>query len=335
MEVDITDYMFLSREIPLPLSALKIINERISFSEILNFSPTKFENLLLNMNKFEKVVIRNIDKKVNNFIYKSSNETYEKIKYNLKICKENNIKVLSFFDEDFPPNLRSIKQPPKLVFIKGSIKKRDKKAIAIIGTREPTEYGREMASKIAERFSELGFTIVSGFARGIDTIAMKSALESNGRVIGVIASGILNLYPPENKPLISKLVKNGALISERFPLKNVNVRALQLRNRITSGFGLANIFVEGTQSSGTKWQFKFGSQQGKIPVGVVPKDNDCKQAYIPNWIINKKGGLQLSTIDDVDKIAEIILNQEKGDYPDAKDDESELKQTTIYKYGSK
>lgn len=334
MEVDITDYIFLSREIPLPLSALKIINDRISFSEVLNYTPTKFENLLHNMNKFEKVVIRNIDKKVNNFVYKSSDKTYDKIKNNLKICKENNIKVLSFFDEDFPANLKRIKKPPKLVFIKGTIEKRDKKAVAIIGTREPTKYGREMAKKIAERFSELGFTIVSGLARGIDTIAMKSALESNGRVIGVIASGILNLYPPENKPLIPKLVKNGALISERFPLKNVNIRALQLRNRITSGFGLANIFVEGTQSSGTKWQFKFGNQQEKLPVGVVPKYNDCKQAYIPNWIINEKGGLQLSTIDDVDKIAEIILRQEIRGNSDDKD-ESELKQTTIFKYGSK
>jgi DNA processing protein len=139
---------------------------------------------------------------------------------------------------------------------------------------------------------------VSGFARGIDTIAIESALNEGGRAIGVIASGILNLYPKENQHLVKNLIENGAILSERFPLKNVTKKALQIRNRITSGLGLGNIFVEGTQYSGTRYQFNFGEEQDKPAFAVEPIDDEVEQAFIPNWILNEKGGGKINTVDE-------------------------------------
>ncbi len=202
------DYIFLSREISLPLQALQIINERISFSQVMTFSEIKFKKLLTNLKEREKIPIRKIDEKVKFFAKNKNCNTLEGIKKNLQICENNDIKCLSYFDSDFPQLLKSLKKPPKLVFIKGEIKLGDEKAVAIIGTRTPTKYGRKMVKLIAKRFSQLGFTIVSGFARGIDTLAMKAAVDNGGRAIGVIASGILNLYPKENEVLVDKLVSN-------------------------------------------------------------------------------------------------------------------------------
>ncbi len=327
------DYVFLSREISLPLRVLQIINERMSFSHVMNFSETKFKKLLINLKEHEKIPIRKIDEKVALFSKNKNFKTFDTIKKNLNICEANNIKCLSYFESDFPQLLKRIKRPPKLIFLKGDIKLEDEKAVAIIGTRNPTKYGIEMTKLIAKKFSQLGFTIVSGFARGIDTIAMKSALDCGGRAIGVIASGVLNLYPKENEVLVDELVKNGALISERFPLKSVNKRALQIRNRITSGLGLGNIFVEGTKFSGTKWQFKYGREQGKPAIALEPTNYDVEQAYIPNWIINEKNGYKISTIEDVDFIAEVLMEEYASKNRNhLKKTKIFSKQTTVLKY---
>ncbi len=326
------DYIFLSREISLPLQALKSINERISFSQVMNFSEIKFKKLLTILKEREKIPIRKIEEKVK-FFTKKKNFTLEEIKKNLQICEKNDIKCFSYFDRDFPQLLKSIKKPPKFIFVKGEIKLGDEKAVAIIGTRTPTKYGSKMAKLIAIKFSQLGFTIVSGFARGIDTLAMKSALDNGGRAIGVIASGILNLYPKENEVLVDKLVSNGALISERFPLKSVNKVSLQIRNRITSGIGLGNIFVEGKKFSGTIWQFKFGREQGKPAIAVEPINLDSEQAYIPNWIINEKNGYKISTIEDIDYIAEVLMEEyvcRKSKH--LKKKKLSSKQTSVLKY---
>lgn len=330
----LADYIFLSREIPLSLSVLKQIKKNgIDFGEIINYSESQFRSLLVYLKKNTKISIRNIDDKVQIFIQKKNEKIFSSIYKQIKICRDNNIKCLSYFNIDFPHLLKSIKPPPKLIFIKGQLKKEDRKAVAIIGTRTPTAYGKKMAYEIARRFVELEFTIISGLARGIDTIAVKSALDNGGRSIGVIASGLLNIYPKENENLAKRLEKNGALLSEKFPLKNIDKRALQIRNRITSGLALGNIFVEGKKDSGTKWQLKFGKQQGKPSIAVKPL-GDYKQAHVPNIIINKERGDVISTLDDVDYIAEMLLNEYKGRKEQEETNKNHiLSQTNLFKFG--
>jgi len=309
LEESLVDYIFLSRCISLPLSALKVIKSRVSFQNVLKLSPNQFKKLLESLKKVDNIPIREIHKKINNFNKLNNERTFEDIKNQILICYENNIQCLSYFDKNYPNILKGIRKPPKLIFIQGTIKTEDLKAVAIIGTRNPTGYGEKMAKTIAKKLVEDNFTIVSGFARGIDTIAMKSALDNSGRAIGVIASGILNLYPKEHQYLVKKLVTNGALISERFPHKSVTKMALQIRNRITSGIGLGNIFVEGNERSGTRWQYKFGAEQGRPAFAIEPIDHEVEQAFIPNWIVDEKGGAKISSLKDIDWVVE-MLNEE-------------------------
>ncbi len=309
LEESIISYIFLSRFVPLSLKVLQIIKDRFSFDQVLEHSPENFEKLLLNLKNKENIIIRNIGQLVQNFKNKKNQMTFSQIEKELEICKNNGIDCLSYFSKNYPSMLKIIKRPPKLVFIKGSILPRDDFAVAIIGTRNPTPYGVKMTKLITKRLVKKGFTIVSGFAKGIDTIAMNSALKNGGRAMGVIASGILNLYPKENQKYVEKLVHNGALISERFPNDNVMVKALQMRNKLTSGLGLGNIFVEGNKFSGTKWQLKYGKEQNKPAIAVEPIDPECEQAYIPNSILEKQGGIRIKDLDDVDFVAELLMDE--------------------------
>lgn len=309
LEESLAEYIFLSREIPLPLTILQQIKTNgITFNEVINLSEDRFKSFLEDMNRNYKIHVRKMEDKIYNFTKKKNERIFSKIQDQINICKEHNIKCLSYFDKNFPYLLKLIKPPPKLIFIRGELKKEDEKAVAIIGTRTPTKYGEKMAYGIAKKLTEYNFTIISGFARGIDTIAVESALDNGGRAIGVIASGLLNIYPKENKGLAKRMELDGALLSEKFPLKSVDKRALQIRNRITSGLALGNIFVEGKRDSGTKWQLKFGKNQGRPSIAVKPIGN-YEQAHVPNIIINEEHGEIISTLDDVDYIAEILLNE--------------------------
>jgi len=334
LEDSLVDYIFLSRDVPLSLSILRFIKENnFPYTEILRFSENQFKSFLQSLKDNYKIQIKNIEKKISNFTTKNNKNTFDRIEKEIEICKQNSINCLSYFNNNYPQLLKRIKLPPKLVFIKGSIQLHDEKAVAIIGTRNPTPYGAEMAKQIAKRLSKLGFTIISGFARGIDTIAIKSALDNGGRAIGIIASGILNLYPKENETLVKRLVSNGALISERFPSRSVTKNALQIRNRITSGLALGNIFVEGNRFSGSKWQLRYGKEQGRISIAVKPI-GDYEQAHVPNLVINQERGPVISDIDDVDYIAEILMNElaERKNLISEKD-RIISKQTNLFKFG--
>ena len=332
LKMSMVEYIFLSREIPLPLSVLKIIQKNYDIFDVINYSEKKMDSFLLSLKKNHNVNIRNIQKLVSNFGEKNNPHTFDMIKKKLELCDNSDIKYYSYFDSKFPHSLKKIKPDIKLVFIKGDLKPEDEKAVAIIGTRNPTEYGKKMAYLIAKRFTELDFTIISGLAKGIDTIALKSAIDNGGRAIGVIASGILNMYPKENTSLAERIIENGAIISERFPYDNVNKRALQIRNRITSGFGLGNIVVEGNEFSGTRWQLKFGKNQNKPAIGVEPLDDNCEQAFVPNYIIREEGGARISNIEDVDYIAEMLLNEANFSQAKVKSRTKVMKQTNLFKY---
>ena len=140
----------------------------------------------------------------------------------------------------------------------------------------------------------------------------------------------MNVYPKENTSLAKRIAGSGAIISERFPYDNVNKKALQIRNRITSGFGLGNIVVEGNKVSGTRWQLKFGKAQNKPAIGVEPLDDDCEQAFVPNFIIREEGGARISNLEDVDYIAEMLLNEANVRQTKEKSKTKVVKQTNLF-----
>ncbi|MHA1403967.1 MAG: DNA-processing protein DprA [Candidatus Helarchaeota archaeon] len=214
-------------------------------------------------------------------------------------CLDVNIGVLTYFDEDYPEMVRNLKDPPQILFIKGKILPEDKNSFSIIGTRNPSHYGHQKTREIAYDLAKENYTIISGLARGIDTEAHLGALDAGGRTIAVVGSGISNIYPPENQELVEDIAKNGAIITESLPNESVKKWTLQKRNKLNCGLSLGSIFIEGTRTSGTKWQIKFAKEQNKPIFGLNPKDPDRKNSYIPLYVINELNGYKISSAKDV------------------------------------
>ena len=333
MGLTLSNYLFLSKYIPLPLSAIKIIEKNKShpFQEINKLNKKEILKQLKLLNRQSNVSIRKIAEKSLKIKELLKQNIFEKIQENIKKWNESGIKIVTYFDNDYPISLKDIKNPPKVIFIKGNFNFDYEKAVSIIGTRDPTEYGSYMAKKIGYQFAKLGFTVINGFARGIDTIAMKGTLEAGGSVIGVLGCGLLNPYPKENTKLFHEVIEKnkGVFISEKLPEKPITKSNLATRNRISSALSIGNIFIEGGKNSGIKWQLKYSKEQGKPIIVLKPKE-DHEQTYMPNFIIkNEKNPYIIEKIDDIKNIADAIQNIEYNQNNDLKKKENSLVQKSL------
>ena len=153
----------------------------------------------------------------------------------LQMAAENGIDVLTEADDDYPRPLRQIHDPPGVLFRRGQPKPQDEMAVAIVGTRHATRYGLAQAERLAASLARTGFTVVSGLARGIDAAAHRGALAAGGRTIAVLASGLLEIYPPEHVKLADEVAASGYLLSEAPPRMVPLSGAFPQRNRIISG----------------------------------------------------------------------------------------------------
>jgi len=179
------------------------------------------------------------------------------------------VSLVTFYDDNYPSNLKSIFDPPIVLYVKGKLLAEDRIAIAVVGTRRPTTYGKMVAEKLSKELAERDITVVSGLARGIDTCAHRGALSGKGRTIAVLGCGIDICYPPENRPLFDEIGERGALISE-FPMgtrpEKVN---FPLRNRVISGLSLGAVIVEAGARSGALITADCALEQGR-EVFAVP-----------------------------------------------------------------
>ncbi|MFP4057400.1 MAG: DNA-processing protein DprA [Candidatus Brocadiia bacterium] len=176
---------------------------------------------------------------------------------------ERGVAVVPFTHPDYPKALRRIHDPPLVLYVEGGLEPADAVALAVVGTRRATHYGRTQAARLAAELATRGVTIVSGFARGIDTEAHRAALDAGGRTLAVLGSGLAALYPPENAPLAEEVVKDGALVSE-FPLHTRPLRPLfPRRNRIVSGLALGVVVVEAGWQSGALITADWALDQGR------------------------------------------------------------------------
>ena len=180
-----------------------------------------------------------------------------------------NVQLSTWQSPDYPPLISQLLDAPPLLFIRGEITPVDEWAVAIVGTRKATVYGREVAHRLATDLAHNGVTIVSGMARGIDGIAHKAALEAGGRTIAVFGSGIDRIYPPEHKQLARRIAENGALVSD-YPLGTPPEGSnFPPRNRIISGLSLGVIVIEAGLRSGALITADFAADQGR-DVFAVP-----------------------------------------------------------------
>ncbi len=323
MNLSIQNYLFLSHCLPLPLSTLKIIEENIyhPFHQIKELKFQAIKDELVNLNKEKNVKIREIPIRAEKACNLIDDNIFEKISERLAEWSKLGILMLSYFDSNYPLRLKNIQNPPKLIFIRGNPNIDYNKSISIVGTRNPTEYGKDMAFKIGYRFAKNGYVVVNGFAKGIDIEALKGGLEAGGKIIGVLGSGVLKPYPKENSHIFSKILKNkkGFFISEQLPNKNVTKSSLATRNRISSALGLGNIFIEGNLTSGTKWQLKFGKEQNKPIIVLNPKEIS-KETELPRKIIkSEKDVFIIEKIDDVDHLAKSLIKSKKNKATSIKD----------------
>ncbi|RMF44842.1 MAG: DNA-protecting protein DprA [Planctomycetota bacterium] len=197
-------------------------------------------------------------------------------------CRELGIAILLPEDPEFPRLLREIPDPPMVLFYRGQWSPSDAMAIAIVGTRGATQYGRSQAELLARSLARAGLTIVSGLARGIDAAAHHAALEAEGRTIAVQAGGIDAIYPPQHRELAGRIERAGVIVGEVPPGAKPKKGMFPQRNRLISGLALGTIVVEAGTRSGALITARLAGEQGRevfaVP-GLVtnPRSRGCHQ----------------------------------------------------------
>jgi DNA processing protein len=215
----------------------------------------------------------------------------------LQIAADHGIDVLVESSDDYPRPLRTIHDPPGVLFRRGKPNAQDEMAVAIVGTRHATRYGLAQAERLAASLARTGFTVVSGLARGIDAAAHRGALAAGGRTIAVLGSGLLEIYPPEHAKLADEVAASGYILSESPPRMMPLSGAFPQRNRIISGLTLGTIVVEAAERSGALITARHAYEQGR-EVFAVPGPIDSRLSRGCHALI-KDGAKLVESIDDV------------------------------------
>ncbi|MBI1921933.1 MAG: DNA-protecting protein DprA [Geobacter sp.] len=206
------------------------------------------------------------------------------------------VEIVTWLDPRYPRLLREIPDPPPFLYVKGSLAE-DEVAVAVVGSRRASTYGRMTTERLSKELAGCGITIVSGMARGIDTTAHKGALAGGGRTLGVLGCGIDLVYPPENRPLFEQVIANGALISE-FPMGTLPLAEnFPRRNRIISGLSNGVLVVEAALQSGSLITAQMALEQGR-DVFAVPGNIDSGASQGTNQLI-KQGAKLISSVQDI------------------------------------
>ncbi len=219
-----------------------------------------------------------------------------------KKLKKFEVKILTLSDNEYPKNLKETEDAPHVLYVRGEITPTDSSAVAIVGTRMMTSYGREVTEKVASEFAEFGVTIVSGLALGVDAAAQKAALKAGGRTIAVLASGLDIISPYSNKFLGEEILKgNGAIVSEQ-PLGHLPFKQdFAVRNRLISGLSKAVVVVEGRMKSGTFYTVNAANEQGR-PVFAVPGPVTSPASEGPNFLIQNGAKMVVSARDVMEEL---------------------------------
>lgn len=178
------------------------------------------------------------------------------------------IQVITWEEEAYPSLLRQIDQPPPVLYIKGEYLPEDELAVAVVGTRRVSAYGKQVAEELAAFLARNQVTVVSGLARGTDAVAHQSALREGGRTLAVLGCGVDLIYPPEHVKLAEEITANGALISDYPPGTPPESNNFPPRNRIISGLSLATIVIEAGETSGALITASFAADQGREVLAV-------------------------------------------------------------------
>jgi len=222
-----------------------------------------------------------------------------------KFIEESGIKAVNIESPFYPEVLKEIDNAPLILYMNGAVIPQDRFAISVVGSRKLTHYGASVAETIATDLASMGFTIVSGMARGVDSISHKAAIRAGGRTIAVLGSGLDVPYPPENKTLMGKIALSGSVISEFPPGTPPDKDNFPRRNRLISGLSLGVVVVEAAPDSGALITARYAMDQGK-EVFAIPGSITSAQSAGPNELIRKGATLIRHANDIVEELAPVL-----------------------------
>ncbi len=204
----------------------------------------------------------------------------------IKRAEKLKVKIVPFTSKEYPKKLLNISQPPVVLYAKGELK--EELAVAVVGSRRCSSYGRSVAFRLGKFLSESGVTVVSGLALGIDSAAHRGALSGDGKTVAVLGSGVDMVYPVENKPLAERIVEGGGAVISEFPLgTKARKEFFPRRNRIVSGLSDCVVVVEASERSGTFITVNYALEQGK-EVLAVPGSIDSPFSRGTNRLIRER-----------------------------------------------
>lgn len=210
---------------------------------------------------------------------------------------EQGIQALAFSDDGYPDRLREIQNPPMVLYLRGALCPEDDWAVAIVGTRRASGYGKGVTSQLASQLAQNGVTVVSGLARGIDSTAHSASLDAGGRTIAILGSGVDQVYPWDNRHLAERIMVRGAIVSEYYPGTKPDARNFPPRNRIITGLSLGVLVVEADMKSGAMISAGFAAEQGK-EVMAVPSNITSPSSSGVHYLI-QQGAKLITSVDDI------------------------------------
>lgn len=213
------------------------------------------------------------------------------------LIKKHGVDVLTIYDEGYPKQLKEIPDAPVVFYVKGQIPEDKGLVIAVVGSRKASIYGITVTSEFSGRLAELGVTVVSGMARGIDTAAHQGALKAHGLTVAVLGCGLSHIYPKENEKLMEEITQNGAVISE-FPMDTPPfANNFPRRNRIIAGLSLGVLVVEAREKSGALITADFALEQGREVYAIPGKIDNPSTKGVHNLI--KQGAKLATCVEDI------------------------------------
>ncbi len=287
----------------------------IGFSKVPGIGPTRLRTLLDYYGDVEVAWQSNPMEWQSVGLDKRTIESFVRVRsalnLDVEVTKIENlaVSVLTWDSPDYPASLKNIPDPPITLYVRGNLVLEDNWAVAIVGTRGATQYGKECARLLAKGLVKNGVTVVSGLAYGIDTEAHRAALENHGRTIAVLGCGVDIIYPPDNRQLSQSIIESGALVSEYALGTKPEGFNFPPRNRIISGLSLGVVIIEGTIKSGACITVRFALEQGR-EVFAVPGSILGKTSSGPNYFIQNGAKLVTGVNDILEELNLTMLPQQ-------------------------
>ena len=282
------------------------VRDLLTLSSVPRIGPHKIRALIthfhdpstiLKASPRDLIRVPGIDKKLaSNIVHNKGGEKFADEQ--LKRLNRIGGRILTIWDSEYPDLLKKTYDPPALLYMLGHFMSSDKNSIAIVGTRHPSLYGQATTEVFVRELAELGLTVVSGLARGIDTQAHQTALKSKGRTIAVIGSGLDVPYPPENRKLLEAIAEQGAVVSE-FPMgAKPDATNFPRRNRIISGLSLGTVIVESGEDGGAMITASTALDQNR-EVFAVPGNITEKRSAGANKLIREGRAKLVQRVQDI------------------------------------